>query len=105
MHPVAPPLQEKKRRKNGWLLTQKTVSGREGEREGEMQGYKKRNEGRIIQVKRFKGQEHREYEDIKKCRDDEVRMERQIGGSSRCFIFREKFSPWHEDNLCLSDYG
>lgn len=75
VHPVAPPPQ-----KNGRLLTQKTVS--EGEREtqtdGEMQGFKKRNEERITQVRRFKGQEHHEYENIKRKGDDEVRIGRQI---------------------------
>lgn len=60
VYPVAPPLQ-----KNGRLLTQKTVLERERQTDRGMQGFKKRNEERIIQVKRFKGQEH-EYEDIKR---------------------------------------
>ena len=52
-------------------------------------------------MKRVKGQEHQRQRDIKRKRDDEVRIERQVGRYCQCFISGEVLF-WHEDNhSCL----
>lgn len=93
VHPVAPPLQEKKKKKNVAVNTKDCVR--------ETEGLKKRNERRIKPVKRVKGHKHQQQGDIKRKKNDEVRMGRQVGRYSGCFISRELLF-WHEDNhLCL----